>query len=694
LGKKQNIETILSNAEKFFQRENYPLAIKEFQKAQKKINSEDVAEKINICRNKIAVSKAKNFVKLGHKAVKKSDLQKALTCFKDAQKHLNEEWLSKKISEIEDTLSNQNTQLDAKQAEKTNDFIKAAALYLKSAKASNNVLLLQKSACCMVKAKKYSDAADLFKTLVLTDQNAIYDYGFSLAKSGKFIEGLTVWQNLKTSEISFIEQKKQLLYLACSDIYNKLANKPDFTLIIKDTDCILKEAVNLNCKNLISIIEKLHKYCKYSLIEQLWEAEDYKAIELLIKTIDSINSPYLLALCAKTYFHLAQKESKYLKPMMTFWFTAIYSKEITAQFSTGISNEQTNHKEKVQKKLIQSVESLLNKQINTTDGEQATIYLEIEKKLINDLLSLVKQNKDNTDFICMPSYAAEFGLSDKILKLIKENRAYFQNQKHFLETGGYYSKAWKSLYAVKTYEFKKALTIMDKLDAKTKEDPFINYISNVVHFEYGKYCVENNKKDYLKYFDTASELFQMAPIYGKKFTEKILQIDDKKLGPYEQILTSIYHKTSDSYLIAQTLSTVMARFVFQKTYNSNLPYKGMKGVLVKALQIDPHNELVHTFMKKLSMMQEHEAIDLAISKNKLAKAVKIVLNSEYSEAEDWYFECINSILDQYDELDLENNYDQIILQEIYDWSTHISTDHDVINRVNHMINRNLANESL
>jgi predicted Zn-dependent protease len=57
--KKKNIEEVLARAEKLFAHGNFPLAKKEFEKAQKKLKREDIAEKIRICRKEAETLKGR-----------------------------------------------------------------------------------------------------------------------------------------------------------------------------------------------------------------------------------------------------------------------------------------------------------------------------------------------------------------------------------------------------------------------------------------------------------------------------------------------------------------------------------------------------------------------------------------------------------------------------------------------------------
>jgi len=503
-------------------------------------------------------------------------------------------------------------------------------------------------------------------------------------KTGDFVEGLKVWSQLKTLDESFIKQKEKVLYLACSDIYDKLNENSDFALIFNNTDYILNEAIKFKYKDLIPILRKIYKYCKYSWIEKLWESEEYEIIAKLMENTNTRKSPTLLALNAKVYFHLANNDSKYLKSMTTFWLTAIYSDEIAAEFLINSPKEQVDHKQLVQKRLIELVESLLYKHRLTEHGKQAVIYLEIDKNLTDILLSLIKKEKGVENFICTPGYAATFGLSNEILKVIRKNNAYFKDKKDFLEAGGFYSQAWESLYLVKTNEVEKALTMLDNLSMSAKKSRFVKHVMRVVQFEYGKYSIINNRKDFLQYFDTAPELFKTAPEYEEEFIKKILEMEDEELEFYEKVLILI-HKNNNTPVITKALSLVMTRFVHQKYQNRGIPQKGMKGALVKALKIDPDNELAITLLHELNIDHEYSVVADAVSKRKMGKAIDIVLKSEYPETEDNYFSVVDHLLDSLEESVDKFEYYDVILSELYEWSLMITKEHYVLDRMKYMM---------
>ena len=56
--KKKKIDTILKRAENLFKTGNFLLAEKEFKKVEKRLNSNEIAEKLEICRKETRAIKA------------------------------------------------------------------------------------------------------------------------------------------------------------------------------------------------------------------------------------------------------------------------------------------------------------------------------------------------------------------------------------------------------------------------------------------------------------------------------------------------------------------------------------------------------------------------------------------------------------------------------------------------------------
>ncbi len=673
--KKKKIDTILKRAENLFKTGNFLLAEKEFKKVEKRLNSNEIAEKLEICRKETRAIKAKDLVKQGHKAVKNDKLSEAISCFQGAEKLLNAPWLTAKIKELQNKLTWNNIDAEAGEAEATHDYLKASELYLKAWGENGHPECLLKGAFSFVKAERYAQAAAMFQKLDLPHDQAIYYYGFALAKIGKYYEALKQWKKLDTHDKTFIEQKHLALSLACFDLYNTIGKEPDINEVYKRADDLLVIANTMSSTKQISILEKICSYYRLALIENLWKKKEFVAIADLLLQMTVTNDPAILALNAKTYFHLAGEDVKFLEPMMTFWLTAIYSKDISARFS-----DIPDKREKVQHQLISIAEQRINSQPDSLSARHAASYLVIEKKLIKDLLAISRKQGLHFDQVCTPEYATINGLSDIILDLIKQNKNFFKNREHYLETGGYYSRAGKSLYALKTGNVKKALNSLAAIEFTASKDAFTDYVIRLVQFEFGQVAMKNSEKNYLQYFALTSKLFESAPSIEKRFTDKILQYDGDQLICYEKILTLLYkQRRSDS--IAEALSSVMTKTAIIGYNRRKITSKQIKVALEKALKIYPDNELaVHT-LEQTVIRLEINAVYNAMAKSKLNKAAGLARQSAYPEVCDQYFEFVEQLIDQVDDSGLDYYMQKNHLHNLLNTCMTVDPDHIVIDSI-------------
>jgi len=677
--KKNKIDTILTRAEKLFKSGNFFLAEKEFEKIQKRLNRNDIDEKLKICRKETRIIKGKEFLKQGHKAVNSNQLPEAIACFQEADKLLNEPWLTEpwitdKIKELQHRLTRHKIDVKAQEAEAAHDYLTASELYVNAWKKKGSNGLLLKSAFCLVKAKNYGQAAEMFEKSDLSDDPSLYYYGFALAKTGKYIKALKLWEKLDTHDKSFIEQNRRVLSLACSDLYRTLGREEDINDVHNRAKDLLGLATPLGSAELISRLEIFCSYYKLVLIESLWEQEKFEAISDLLLQMTAVNDPIILALHAKTYFSLSRKQAKFLEPMMTFWLSAIYSKEISAEFSDNPDNRQ-----KVQHQLIRFAEQQINSHPDFQNAGPAS-YLAIEKKLLQDLSGIFQKQTRVSDQIITPQYASICGLSDTILNLIKQSKCSFKDQEHYLETGGYYSKAGKALYALRTNGVKKAIILIESIEASASIDEFTDYVIALVQFEFGQVALENHEKNYLQYFALTAKLFESAPSIEKQFTDKILQYVGDQLISHEKLLTFLHTERRSDYL-AEALSFVMTHSAIMKYNRSKITPKLMKVSIEKALKISPDNEFVLHTLEQTRVDLEIETLFNAMDKHKLSKGARLARQSAYPEVCDRYFEFGEQILEQINSSGLDRHSQKIELLELMNTCVTVDPDHLLIDSI-------------
>ena len=678
--KKNKINTALKRAEKLFKAGKFLLAEKEFKKVEKKLNNKNIASKIEICRKETRIIKGKKLVEQGQLNADNDKLPEAIACFQEAKNILEEPRLADKIKDLQQKLAMHNIDTKAREAEASCDYFKAFDLYSSIWETTSNQQFLLKSALCLVKAENYVQAAATFQKInrietILLNEDEIYNYGFVLAKTGKFYEALKIWKKLDTRDKEMIEQTRLVLTLACSDIYHCLKKEPDINRLHLKSKDLLSLARTMNHTEIISSLEDICTYCKLVLLEELWQKQDLSAISDILLQMPVYKDPAVLAFKAKTYFHLSREQDCFLEQMMSFWLTAIYSKEISAQFS-----DIPEKRKKIQDQLVRFAEQQINRKQNSQGSRRAASYLAIEKKLLKDLQAISQKQAFGFHQICTPQYASIFGLSNSILDLIKLNADYFQDQEHYLETGGYYSQAGECLYALRTNGVKKALALVGPLESNPFCDEFTDYVIRLVQFESGQAALENNEKNYLTYFALTSKLFESVPSIEKRFSDKILQSDSDKIISYEELLTFLHgEKRSDP--IAEALSFAMTQSAIIKANRGKINNKQVKVYLEKALKIYPDNEFALLTLKETSIELETDIIFHRMSQGKMNKAGRLARKTIYPEVCERYFEFGEQLLGDLENSGMGSDIQKIYLHEMLNSFITVDPYHPIIDSI-------------
>jgi len=744
--KAKSLESILAGAEKLFHRGNYPLAKREFEKALRLIGPsgpeagrkvegeglaekrEEIATKIEICSKEAERLKAEDLVRRAKKYAGKRNLQGALRCYEQAYKITGEDWIQEKMGRLQGALRRRDTVKSARDAEAGGEFEKAAALYEQAFITQKREDLLAKRACCLVKAKRYEEAISVFKDLVVSDHGAIYNYGFALARVGRYYECLKVWDNIASQANGFLEQKKAVRSLLAADLYKRFGRGQDLARIYEEGQYLLNVT---DRQSPDQDIDSLVEYCRYAWIEELWEEERYETIwELSVHLparmeparhrppdTDSglpagarrparhclvcrhctcpasvavaggwqageAGGPALLALCAKTSFKLAEISTEHLADLSMFWLTAVYG-EIFGRFSSAMEES-----DNVRRQLIRMAEDLITRHANSGDGaaEKALTYWNIEKKLVEDLSALVGARQDFAHLVCTPRFAARFGKSAKVLRLIRENREFFENTEHYLATGSFYSPAWQSLYDIENGEYDKALGGLASILSETKDmDEFADYSVKRAKFAYGLYCLEQGENRPGRYLEAAAGLFDIAPRYEKKLIEKAMDADEPDdLRRYEEVLSDL-HKKRPSKPMKAALSLVMSRRAIEMYNQRLINPKTLETISRKALILDPENELARGNLNDVQLDLQIQALGKALDKHKMNKACKIAAESEYQEVPDAFFEFMGRNVETLEEMDMEDEEKILLLKELFGWCARVDESHSILYDIDRML---------
>lgn len=418
-------------------------------------------------------------------------------------------------------------------------------------------------------------------------------------------------------------------------------------------------------------------------IEQLWEAQDFEAIADILKTGADPLTPVLVALNAKVWFKMAEDDGRHLHSMLLYWLPAIYSPSIAEPFGGSVGERQ-----KVGHKLISMAEDLIKKHDDTRHGRQALTDLTIDKELLQTLAAFFEKQGKHVDLICTPRLAAHLGQSEEALFLISENEAFFQNEQQYLETGAFYSAAGSYLYWLRNKAYEKAAGLLTDLPQDLKRDIFIDYAIKLISFEYGLHRLDNGDAQVSRYFLSTPALLDIAPALEQRLTQNALAFEEwHLLKPFEDVLSTI-HSKRPSQAVRKTLSLIMARRAVALSNKGQLNPKALKGIINKALKLDPENEMARGAIKDIAITFEVQAICAAFNRQKIGKASRIARESAYDEVRDHYFRFMEESYDQVIGNDWEQEDKLMLINDLFQCGTTVDALQPVMEKLEMHLNMN------
>ena len=674
----QGPKLILERAEKLFKKGSYALAKPAFEEINAVLQDEDIAEKIKICEKEITLLETKELIRKGRRSLKKGNLRDAIQYFEEAYRLSGEEWLPEKISSLKAEMAGRKSFEAAKDAEQSGDYEKAAELYEEaiSVNETESKEILLRRAHILVKAGKYEEAVSIFGTLNISDERAVYDYGFALAKIKKYYDCLKVWDALPEKNNAFSEQKKAVRSLLAADLYECFENSKR---------CVPKPGLGNEDKGGIAQWERIYEqgkyltdtagdkelsglteYARYSLAGDLWKTGQYDKVRELLLPYPSQMNAGITEAYAKLFFRLAEMSREYLTEFTLFWLTALYSPETYIKLAPD-----ETRREKTRQALIQKGEDLIKKKY--PDCSAALACWKAEKKAVETLHSLAAGKPFP---VGTPRFIRNFGGSEPILEMIRNNREFFSDTELYLSTGAYYSSAGQSLFHLHNRNYEEVfegLPISDKA-----ADEFVSYCIERVYFEYGLYCLEKGEPGIGRYFETAAALFEKSPEYEKTFIDKAMSSDHlHEMQWYENALAYIYAKRPVKK-IGEALSIIMARRAIRMQNRRQLSLRSTEAVLKKALKLHTDNELARTSLESMQAELDLEDLIRAIEKHKINKACQIAVKSQHREVKEEFLDFIRYNVEHLDDPDIKDRERLFLLNDFAKWCARVDESHPLM----------------
>jgi hypothetical protein len=674
--KKNKLDAILNRAHKLFDAQNYLLAEKEFEKARKKAPSGEIDEKLAVCREKNRTEKGKLLVKKGYNAIKNQALEQAISFFTQAQQLMDDPGLSEKIQELAQQIQVGSIDESAKNAEESGDYAKAAALYEQLWENTGQQRFCIRSGVCHVKAGKEHQAIRIFQQANPLNDAGHYFYGFALAKTGQYPEAIIQWEKIDTRIPALIPQKIQVLSLAFSLLYHALEKGTDIESIRTLARQLKAIAQTLVQPELADHFDMLYQYCSIALMEIWWEQENYEKIAALLEQATGFNTLEFMTLKAKTCYHLAEKNDAFLIPMVQSWFTAIFFQNTAEKWVDTPEKQQ-----QIRQKLIRLAEQRIDGHTDSPAVRQAAALFAVEKKLITDMEAMYRASRSEPNHICTPFYAAVTGRSKEILSVIRKNKDFFKDPADYLETGGFYSRAWESLYAFKTGDVDKAHALIEQIiEDNASLDEFGEYVAARVRLAYGQACLERGEKKYLPFFSSTPALFEAAPAIEQRFADRLDQYDGDRLAEYETVLKWLYEKRP-SPPVARALSAIISTLAVRRFNKNQFNDHQLASILEKALDIHPENQYARHNLKQTQIDIQKNDILEALYKNKMGKAADIVLESEYPEMEAFFFSEVQDMLDMLCSTISDKGFLTILLHRLLDACESVDDTHYLVEKI-------------
>ena len=669
MGKKkttQSPDEILARAEKMFARGNYLLAKREFEKAAGIAQCGDLSQKIEVCARKMEEARAEDLVKKGRKYAGNGETGAALRCFEDAYSITGEDWIAQKVAELKKATLSRDLGSTAEKAEVAGDYIKAAELYGETFALEKSDDLRRRYARCLVKAEKYEEAVLLFQDEDAAEAGALYDWGFALARTGRYYECLKIWEKINSADQRFVAQRKEVEDLLADQLVAGYERGDGRGTIYQQGRYLLDTAENWNS------LTDMVKSSGFAWLRDLWEDEQFERIMEVLDSWPFPMEPALLQACAKGSFKLAEKSGVRLNDLAMYWLPAVYA----AQAANGRSALQEGVG--LREELIKQGENLLKRSqgVEKDFAEAGLGWWNVERGLLEDICNLADGRKKDLDlFICTPRLATRYGISDAIIAMIRKKRKRFKDLERYLNTGAFYSAAGAALYLLEKGDHEAALRSLPDSDAG---DEFTLWGTQRVIFACGIHCMNHGESPPKGFSDRTVALLDQVPRFENELVEGAAAAEElDALTRYEEGLVAV-HALQPRKKLDQALSFVMSRRALEM-YNKGLMIdKVMEMTLRKALVLDPENDHARGLLDDTRVDLECMELRKALDGNKMNRACKIAIETEHEKVREEFFEFFEAMIEDMDDVDLEPKEKIFMLKKMYDWCARVDNEHEIL----------------
>lgn len=625
LDKDTAFQQALQKANRFFARKNFALAKKEFEAALRIEADEALQEKIRLCTEEIAHQERKQAVKRGRKLEKKGKYAQALQCFEKAAAQETETWLEGKIAELQKKLALSQASTLVAGAEGSEDLQARLAAYDRALAIKPTQELVQKKAQCLARLGRFDEAIALYGTQRPSGDGVRYSFGYAYAKTGHYLSALEQWAGIRHKDRRLVAQVETLLPFVCRQAAGEGYAIPyAFLQAVPDTE---KSPP----------LKEYEHYFKFKYIEQLWSRGEYEQILSLLSSEQEPMSSPLLALYAKLYFKLAQRDIRHLEPAISFWLSAVYNEQILESLDIKRLMGESLDIAAVREKLLQSMAKLVDGYARRgLLSHRLREHWKMETRIIRRVSALSRAGCPLALFPCTPAFARRFSLAGQVLQCLEQRRkASGDETEESIEASAYFSEAGWGLMLMALGEEDKALSSIPK-DAG---DELGTYCRRRVSLGYGMEKARAGDTQLKRYFLEALPLLERYPRYADELIELVYAEAEVEshIGLAEVMELLSEHIQTPRFREA-TAHAIGIKAV--ELLNSGVSPAVAEKLLNTALRIYPDSHLAQSTLASVRSRMALDELAKAFKRQNLSKAVNVVNRNRDPRLIDYFFETI------------------------------------------------------
>lgn len=617
----------LQKGNRFFARKNFLLAKKAFEAALHIASDEQLREKVRLCTEEIARQERREAVKRGRKLEKRGKHAEALQCFEKAAAQETEDWLEGKIVELRKKIALKDASTLVNDAEESDDPKSRLAAYDKALAINPNKKLIQNKAECLVTLGRFDEAIALFGSHQPSEDRARFSFGYAYAKTGHYVRALEQWAGIRHKEPLLLMLTERLLPFVQSEIE---ATRQGYAIPYKFLQSICDPEKSFRLK-------EYERYLKFKYIEELWSQKSYEKIfTILLHRPEAMSLP-LLALHAKLYLKLAERDIRYLEPAISFWLTAIYNEQILSSLSIKQLMGESLSIQAVREKLLRSMTELVERYARQGQlSDRLRTLWEMESRIIQRLSKLSLDGFPLEPFPCTPAFASRFGIGDKVLKFLEERRKTTgDDTEESIEANACFSEAGRSLMLLELGDVDEAFSSIPV----RPQDELATYCRQRVLLGYGMKQIRAGKKRLNKFFLEALPLLQKYPHYADEIIDLVYTEQEVKsfaaLAEVMELLSERIHTPKFREATAHAMSIKAMKLLI-----SNVNPLVVQKLLKKALGIFPDSHLAQNTLADVRTKMGLDEIAKAFKRQNLSRVVKLVNRDRDQQHISYFFDTM------------------------------------------------------